>query len=129
MFRRGCQQQIEADRAEASLLDRTRDQSHGLITEWSDRNEDRRVHPLRTKTQCDLGRGSLYQGLCVRDVAHEAIVLGCQCADGAFLLKLLPQAQREQMIDVAIDTRSDEAQVVFHAQSFWRSLCGNDPVG
>ena len=53
---------------------------------------------------------------CVRDVAHEAIVFGCQRAEDTFLLKLSPHAQREQMIGVAIDPRSDEAQVMFHAQ-------------
>ena len=93
LFRRGRQQQVEANCADACLLNRTCDQSHGLITERSNRNEDRRVHLLRTKVQRDLGRGSLDQRLRVRDVAHEAIMLGCQRADDAFLLKLLPNAQ------------------------------------
>ena len=92
IVRRGCEQQVEADRADASLLDRSRDQSHGLVTEWSDRDEDRRVHLFRTKAQCNLGRGSFDQGLRVRDVAHEAIMFGCQRAEDAFLLKLSPHA-------------------------------------
>ena len=47
--RRGCHEQVEADGAHAYLFDNACDQSHGLITKWSDRNEDRSVHPFCTQ--------------------------------------------------------------------------------
>ncbi len=69
------------DRWNAHLLNCPRDQSHGLVTDRSDRHQQRRVGAGCRDLVGDGACSGSSKGAGIRDIAHEAIADRCDPAD------------------------------------------------
>jgi hypothetical protein len=94
-----CFQTHDADCADASVLNNTCDQSHGLITEPSARCQQDCINPVLFEEGGNFWRSLLDQCVEVRwfDVAHEAVAVS-QAADDTTTHQIPHKFEREENV-------------------------------
>lgn len=81
---RNVQGAAHAQRRDASRFDLSGDQSDGLMTDGSYRDEQHGVNVFSQEMRCELRRQFLLDTPGRVDAAHEGIGVGCQSADHPF---------------------------------------------